>query len=372
MWGSFLGLAAALGGCAFAPGMRYGESGPSNERSDTSATFNGVLVELRTLTPQEALLVGKREDSLRRVAVPPELLQFNPGPYRIGKHDILTIAVWEHPELTMPFGAYRNDEAAGQNVDDSGTFFFPYAGKIKAEGLTTGELREVLMNSLDRALATPQIDAKVTSYRSQRVYVGGSVARPGMVAINDLPLNLLDALAKAGGILPNSDPRRLELMRDGKTHVLDLNALTASRQNAFRILLKHGDVVRVPEADENKVYVLGEVERPSALAMASGKMTLVNALVSSGGLSPLSAQSKSIYVIRGEVPARIKVWHLNARNPLALAMADQFALRPKDLVYVDATGLANWNRMLNLILPTVNLLNLTTGTAVNVNSVLPE
>lgn len=363
-------VGSVLSGCAFAPGMRYGVSGPDDGLSDTSATYNGVRVEMRSLTPREALSVARREDSTRKL-VPNELLQYVPGPYQIGKHDILTIAVWEHPELTMPFGAYRNDEAAGQTVDDSGTFYFPYAGTVRALGLTPAELRKSLLNSLANSLTSPQLDAKVTSFRSQRVYVGGAVARPGMVAITDVPLTLLDALAQAGGLTGTADPRRLELMRDGKTSILDLNSITGTKNTAFRIWLKHGDVVRIPDAEESKVYVLGEVERPSALPMTSGKMTLVNALAASGGLNPLSAQSKSIYVIRGEIPSKIQVWHLNARNPLALAMADRFALHPKDLVYVDATKLANWNRMLNLVLPTASLFNQISGTAVNVNTVGP-
>ena len=39
---------------------------------------------------------------------------------------------------------------------------------------------------------------------------------------------------------------------------------------------------------------------------------------------------------------------------MALAMAERFNLNPRDIVYVDASGLATWNRIVNLILPTVN------------------
>ena len=39
---------------------------------------------------------------------------------------------------------------------------------------------------------------------------------------------------------------------------------------------------------------------------------------------------------------------------MALAMADRFELNPRDIVYVDASGLATWNRFIGLILPTLN------------------
>ena len=45
---------------------------------------------------------------------------------------------------------------------------------------------------------------------------------------------------------------------------------------------------------------------------------------------------------------------------MALAMADRFDMNPRDIVYVDASGIATWNRLLSLIMPTVNTAN--TGT----------
>ncbi len=72
----------------------------------------------------------------------------------------------------------------------------------------------------------------------------------------------------------------------------------------------------------------------------------------------MSAQSKGIYVIRAGVSMdTIKVFHLNSRNPLALIFGDGFNLQPRDIVYVDATGLARWNRLISLILPTVQTIN---------------
>jgi polysaccharide export outer membrane protein len=35
----------------------------------------------------------------------------------------------------------------------------------------------------------------------------------------------------------------------------------------------------------------------------------------------------------------------------SLAMAESFELQPKDIVYVAATPLANWNRTLSLLIP---------------------
>ena len=50
------------------------------------------------------------------------------------------------------------------------------------------------------------------------------------------------------------------------------------------------------------------------------------------------------------------VFHLDAYNPVAMVMADRFALQPRDVVYVDAGTLVRWNRVVNLLLPTTSLL----------------
>jgi polysaccharide export outer membrane protein len=37
-----------------------------------------------------------------------------------------------------------------------------------------------------------------------------------------------------------------------------------------------------------------------------------------------------------------------------MLLANQFELQPKDVVYVDATGLARFSRVLNQLLPMIN------------------
>jgi polysaccharide biosynthesis/export protein len=52
------------------------------------------------------------------------------------------------------------------------------------------------------------------------------------------------------------------------------------------------------------------------------------------------------------------VFHLNADNPSALALAENFTLRPRDVVYIDPVPLVQWNRIINLILPSAQAANL--------------
>jgi polysaccharide export outer membrane protein len=84
--------------------------------------------------------------------------------------------------------------------------------------------------------------------------------------------------------------------------------------------------------------------------MHDGRLTLNEALGESGGISPLSGDARQVYVVR-KTPERTRVFQLDARVSGSLAMAESFELQPKDIVYVAATPLANWNRSLSLLIP---------------------
>jgi len=371
---AFLGMVCAtlFSSCALAPGMRYSQSAPSEGAVDSSTEVGGMRVLLRSLTAKEVQSVVTEETARQQSnSIPSELLAYHPPSYAIGKHDVVTIAIWEHPELSLPLGEYRSDAAVGQTVDDGGDLYFPYVGDVRAEGLTMKELREKLREGLSKVLTNPQLDVKVTGFRSQKIYVDGAVAHPGPVALTDLPLSLAEAVNSTSPDLSLSDLSQVELTRDGKTWVVDLFSAGSGKRDAAHIWMRDGDVVRVPSTEENKVYVLGEVEKSLAVPMVSGRLSLVKALADAGGLSSASADAENIYIIRGGSSA-IRVWRLEARNPLALALADRFPLDPRDVIYVDATGLATWNRVINLLLPTTDLFNQTATGAAEVKTLVPR
>jgi polysaccharide export outer membrane protein len=186
---------------------------------------------------------------------------------------------------------------------------------------------------------------------------------PGTQAINDIPMTLLEALNRAGGFLTSGDQSSIRISRGGNTYPVDLPQLVRKGIDPAAILLRDGDVVRVVSREESKVFVMGEVKSPTSLAMRNGRMTLNEALGDAGGVNPLSADARQIYVVRSAQNSTQNsaqssgqnkdpiVYHLDAQSPVALALAENFELMPKDVVYVDAAPLARWNRVISLILP---------------------
>lgn len=358
-----------VAGCAaVSPGMHFGSagyssSGTNSAESSSAANGDASNAVLKPITPQ----LVKVERDLREKQVSQDIskLLARPGPYTIDNGDVLSIVVWDHPELSnaatvatgVPSGTGADASTsiatappAGFIVDHDGIIQFPYAGPLKVAGLTQDQARNLLTNKLSRYLKQPKVTLRVHSYRSKRVYVDGEVKSPGLQSINDIPMTLIEALNRAGGVLPSGDQSQIVINRSGTNYHINLPQLVQRGVNPGSIMLANGDVVRVRSRDESKVFVSGEVIVPRALPMHNGRLTLNEALGESGGINPTSGDSSQIYVVRKSGADQV-VYQLDGRAPGALAMAEGFELYPKDLVYVAATPLANWNRAISLIFP---------------------
>ena len=355
---------AILSGCFAAPQMRM------NIPTD-STTYNGITFKLHSIDNGEMgepvpvaqnPLEGKLEDLM--VDTLPSL------EYRIGPLDQVQVVVWEHPELTSPMGQYQ---PAGQKVTTEGTLFYPYAGELKVEGLTAQELRKEITKRLsDKILNDPQVDVRVTGYHSRKAFVTGAVNRPGYVHFDENPMTIPDVIAEVGGFNEKADPSFVQLRRGDKVYNIDYVRAFKENIPIERILVKPDDQLFVPLKSEmerdRKVYVMGEVNRTSIVRM-DNYLSLAEALTAAGGVNVLYAAPSDIYVIRNTTPNKIDVYQLNAKNAMALAMADRFELNPRDIVYVDASGLGTWNRLLSLIMPTMQAIYTSTNVVQNIQEI---
>jgi polysaccharide biosynthesis/export protein len=280
--------------------------------------------------------------------------------YKLGPGDIISVIVWDHPELTIPAGIYRSAEQSGNLVDADGNIFYPYAGTLHVAGKTALEVRSLLAQKLSKVVEKPQVDVRVVAFRSKRVYVVGEVKQPGLLEIDDVPLTIVDAVNKAGGFNPEADHSELLLTRKGATWRVDLQALYELGATDQNVLLEAGDIVNVPDRQFNKVFVLGEVKSPGAFLMNKKRITLAEALANAGYVDEFSANPHWIFVMRGQSD-KPELYHLDSRSPDALLLADRFPLRPHDIIYVDAADVARWNRVISNILPTASLLSTTSS-----------
>ncbi|WP_345816545.1 polysaccharide biosynthesis/export family protein [Paraburkholderia sp. PREW-6R] len=364
--------------CAVAPGMRMETSRMQKSRGNANPTGAadqaGVAAEAEKvdatpgtpdieITEVDANLISRlaRIDAQQQVEIA-QLLSGAPQTYAVGVGDVLQIVVWDHPEIAAAIGPTQSqsssrssDPLAGFVVDQNGNLTFPYAGTLHVEGLRTDEIQRRLSAALAKYFVKPQVTVRMASFRAHQVYVDGEVHNAGAFAVNDVPMSLYEAIARAGGFSETADQSDLVLVRGGQSHRLNLTQLVAHGVSPSRLYLKADDMLRVVSRDENDVYVMGEVNKPiSAIPRRTGRITLADALAQAGSVNASTADAAQMFVIRGSLSGSPQVFHLDGRSPVAMLLAKDFDLRPKDVVYVDGSGLVRFNRVLSLLMPLIN------------------
>ena len=343
--GALLLMTILLQGCVIAPGMTMSE--PANVDADNVVEVQPITLEL--LKEMEV----ERQNQVRELAAE---FSAKPTDYRIGVGDVLMVTVWDHPELTIPAGSFRDAEQAGQQVGENGYMFYPYVGMVKAEGMTRSELREVLTEKLSTYIQNPQLDVRVVAYRSKRAYVVGEVKNPGIRPIVDIPMTIADAISLSGGLTENAHKSGVNVSRDGKVYAIDLKAMYDYADATQNMVLQHGDILNVLDRSQEKVFVMGEVRQPKSVGIINGRLSLSAALGEVGGVSQTTANPSAIYVIRGSASEEPEIFHLDAQYATGMVLADRFELLAQDVVFVDTAGVSQWNRVISQLLPSVSVI----------------
>ncbi|MFM7024603.1 MAG: polysaccharide biosynthesis/export family protein [Limnohabitans sp.] len=355
---SSLAATLVLAGCAIAPGMRYEEPVADANQPATQA-------KLVPITPNViASLKSQGEGDLKAL----QPIIGSPKPYAMGAGDVLSLTIWDSPQVPVSAssigplitqGAINNETAtvpSGLTIANDGSVRLPYIGSIKLAGMTEAEATELVTKRLAKFIRDPQITLRVSAYRSKKVFMDGEVRTPGQVVITDVPMTVAEALARAGGATSSGDTSNVVLTREGKQYRINLPLLAKRGLTGASIPLVNGDLLRVAPREEGRVSVMGEVTRPTTLNMRNGQLTLQDALSEAGGVNSTTSNPNQIYVVRNTGPETVpEVYHISARSPVMLAMAENFDLRPKDVVFVDPSPLALWNRVISLILPSAGL-----------------
>ena len=346
-----------LQACMFSPGMHM-----DTDRLISEDSAEHSMIEMVQITPK---LLAQDQAVNSQAQVPQELLDYTPENYRIGANDALFITVWDHPELTIPGGQQQPSSANARVVRDDGTLFYPFIGNVHVAGKTLEELREIITNRLARYIEQPQVDVNVIEYNSQKIYFSGAFENAGVIRVNAQRLTLLQAIGQATIDTARADLSNLVLIRDGRTYQLDYDRLTSSPSRIGEVYLKPGDKVHMGLNDARQVFVMGETLRPGALAYRTSRMTLNEVLGRVGGITPVTASGKEVYVIRGVdnlEQEKATVFQLNAQSPSAMILASRFEMQPKDVVFIGAAGVVRWNRFISQLIPSATLLNISIET----------
>jgi polysaccharide export outer membrane protein len=197
----------------------------------------------------------------------------------LGVGDVLNVLVYGRPELTTT-----------TYVADDGSITMPLAGPVPIAGLSPAAAAEAVAAAYSKAqlLRNPQITILLMQSRSQQVSVLGDVRAPGRFPV-DSTMSVLDLLAAAGGTTEMSADTVFVLRPDEAgnlvRHPVSLRGLEDGRQPLQFLVLRGGDTVFVPPADQ--FYIYGEVQAPNMYRLEP-EMTILQAISRSGGLTGLA------------------------------------------------------------------------------------
>lgn len=204
--------------------------------------------------------------------------------YTIGPGDVLSVAVWRHPELERQV-----------TVRTNGLATFPPVGDVRAAGLTpSGFSRQLTERLRDYMGETTQVTVTVQQFNSRAVFLSGQVAAPGRYSFEQMP-DVLQLISQAGGPLPSADLSSVAIVRAGPSGpvVLPVDLAAYMRGELASLpVLQAGDTVEVPSVmgiggmgGGGLVYVLGEVAAPGAFP-TTDRLDLFQAIALAGGTTP--------------------------------------------------------------------------------------
>ena len=144
---------------------------------------------------------------------------------RIAVGDRVLVKVW--PEIKL------SDTVV---VDERGDINLRHVGSINVLSLDYDRLRDTLRSRYATFLRSPVID--VIAFR--RVTVNGAVGKPDVYMI-DQTSTLRDVIARAGGIAPNGDVHKVEILRGSER----IPAKNWDQSGVVAEPLRSGDVIMV-------------------------------------------------------------------------------------------------------------------------------
>ena len=203
-----------------------------------------LFPSLATLGPALLVLIGLSgcaTQSPEEIAQLEHHAQEAAQEYVIGASDILRIAVWQQPELTLDDVVVRLD----------GKISMPLLDDVEASGKTAQQLKDELSERLTEFVAAPHVTVVVRQINSKIIYAIGEVNREGPIVLRG-GMRIVDALSTAGGFRAFAAKRRVKLIRtmDGERSVefeFNYPAFASGNNIEQNILLLPGDRIVVPE-----------------------------------------------------------------------------------------------------------------------------
>ncbi len=281
--------------------------------------------------------------------------------YVVGANDVLSVIVYDEPDLTRK----------GIRVARDGTISFPLLGRVKVGGLNTSSIEDSISNKLAEGqfMLDAQVSVMIDQYGSKKYQILGEIRKPGSYPLK-AEERLLDAISAAGGAQPDKAGKELLVIRtinqqkdaasgssgiqQGGTAIwgqsptfsngyarekepakivitVDLDRLLRGNDLISNLALHDNDVIYLPKA--KFFYIMGQVKQPGSYKFTQKDLTLVGAIGSAGGFTNIAARNKTriIRVENGE--ETIITVNVDAITSAGRKIQD-VRIKPEDIIIV--------------------------------------
>lgn len=158
--------------------------------------------------------------------------------YLVQPGDTIRISVWKEPDLLQDL-----------LIPPDGMAAFPLVGRFTAANRTIADIQTEIVGRIEEYIPEPVVTVQILGTSGNTVYVLGKVNRPGAF-IMTRPLDVVQALALAGGLAQFADKNEISILRrgaGGQTAIaFKYGVVEYGRDLGQNVVLQPGDVVVVP------------------------------------------------------------------------------------------------------------------------------
>ena len=284
--------------------------------------------------------------------------------YRIGTGDELKVDVYNIPELSSK--SMSISQFFGQVVDEKGEILFPIIKSIKVGGLTKKEAAQAIEERLKEFVKNPDVSMEIVKFQSKFYYITGASNNNGKYNITPTT-TIMEALARISPITSGTTinmANTIYLKRDEKVIPLSITEISKSQTDYSQIRIHNGDTFFVPPTSAERVYIVGEIARPGAYQITKPDYTVLDLIAEAGGVNPVTADTTALYLVR-QYGGKFQYAALDYHKILGGEAGNDLRLQPGDRLVVSPTALTSYNRIIEQLLPTFQMINSITGTINN-------
>ena len=299
----------------------------------------------------------------------------------ISAGDVVDVSIWEAPPALL-FGTASDISGLSgskevklpeQMVDNKGQITIPFVGKIGVSGKTPEQVQTMIVKGLAKKANNPSAVVRIAKNNSADVTIVGEVTNSTRMPLTGKAERILDALAAAGGTKHPSSRISVQLNRRGQSVEMPFDAIIKDpRQN---VILQKGDVVSV-NYQTKSFTVLGATAKNTEIDFEAGGISLMQALARSGGLDDNRADARGVFIFRQEsaniltpeqraaLPMQLQyasevpvIYRLNLKEPINYIVAQNFAIKDKDLIYVSNAPGVEFHKFISLVAQGMYIVN---------------